>query len=308
MAGDFDFKKEVHEVFKESDEKHQQREQRAQEMQKSFFNDLREMQKAFFNDLKKDRQELSKTINGYIKTDADAIEDEANTKLPKFLRRKFPKYIIYRVYPTDWRILRENFFASYSLPRHLFCDITEFDGLYIITNDDTYDPGLSSPVPTYVPVNLDQSEPKIYQFVVLESKHDLTTDKVNRKIEQMRRFQQYIRESLEYEDKKFTQEFRNKVVTYKLQLFVNQTIHIVFATPHAKDSCIEHIIKEGPSWLKENIHVVYMIPSGNRYAVAFADENFVLRSNVNSSALTIGVEGGGGKKRKSKRTTHIASA
>jgi hypothetical protein len=112
----------------------------------------------------------------------------------------------------------------------------------------------------------------------------------------MHRFQTYIEESLSSEDAQFTDDFKQNVKKFKLQLFIDTPIHLVLASPRINDNCITYIKQQSQSWMKENIYVSYMKPSGNRYSIAFADEDFMERTNVNTKKLTIGGKKGGRKK------------
>ncbi len=264
-------------------EQEREQERKARELERE--NDRRE-HKRLTKETDKRIENLSIQISGYTFAEGKSIEEEVERKVPKYLKRKFVNYSIFKVH-DDWRYLQKNKIDEVN---HSKCrderSITEFDGLYIISNDKDYEIG-SQCIQNKANLNSNVVS-KTYRFVVVEAKHTLNIKKVNTKIKQIKEFQEYIAESIHSNDSVYTKEFKNKVLLYQLSLFINQPIYIIFASPHIETDCVQYIKNEANSLMDDGISLAYMTSSGNKYSISFADEGFKMYTNVNTNSISIG--------------------
>jgi hypothetical protein len=247
-------------------------------------------------EVKEELKKLSIHVNGFIGAEGKSIEEEVDKKVPKYLKRKFSNCNIYKVH-DDWQHLQKNQIDEIkNIKNRHEKSITEFDGLYIVSNDVNYEIG-SPLVHQGAKINTNTSS-KQYIFVVVEAKYNLNTTKVNTKIAQIKTFQEYIAQSVNSEENIYTKEFKDKVYLYQLPLFINQPIYLIFASPHMDSHCIENIKNEASSLMDNGISTAYMIPTGNRYSISFADEDFEPYRNVNTNTISIGKNNAVGGKKK----------
>ncbi len=219
---------------------------------------------------------------GYTDKEETKTKDAIEKQIPRYLRKKFPDSNIYKVH-NDWRRLQRNKIDEVNKCKNRDeRSITDFDGLYIVSNDDAYEIGVEL---VYNDAKRNNTLPKTYFLVVVEAKHGLTTTKVNKKIEQIKEFQNYIKESLNFLEDIYTKEYKDKVYVFQLQHFIDGPIYLIFASPHMDEDCIQYIKNASG---EHNISLAYMVPTGNRYSISFADEGFVQYSNVNTNTLSIG--------------------
>lgn len=251
---------------------------------------------AYIKETQKLQKETNYVLNGYIKNEATAIEVEVNKKVANFLKRKFLNYNIFS--KEHWKTLQKNKIVDVNNKLRDKNSITEFDGLFVVSNDPDYfsDNWLHRMSSANTKKN---NNKKQTHFIVVESKHALDAEKVNRKIAQMIEFQKYIVESANPDPKIHTKEYRNKIVSHYLPEFIGMDLYLIFASPYLSDSCKDYIKNNALFWLeKHKIHVAYMKPSGNRYSIAWIDDNFVEKTNVNTTGLV--VTGGDYQTRRSK--------
>lgn len=231
-------------------------------------------------------KELGQNIGGYTKNEADSIEYEVNAKIAKYLVRKYSNH---NVFELDWKILQKNTIAAMQNRDERV--ITDFDGLFLISNDPTYD---TDTLISDLKSNLSGTE---NQFVVVEAKHDIDQRKVDKKIKQMVEFQKYINDAKAFSQFVHTQEFKRKIDFYSLDK-VEPNIHFIFASPHIPKTCVDYIRSRAESWKSQGINVAIMLPTGNRYGIAWAETQFTYEDIIDASGLRVGA----GKKRKVSKT------
>lgn len=262
-------------------------------------NDIKEIRK-----LQKETEKLLKetnyTLNGYTKNEATAIEEEVNIKVSNLLKRKFSNFNIYSV--DTWKTLQKNKITDMDNKVRDKKSITEFDGLFIVSNDPEYysDNLIHKMSNASIFQNTNTGKLTQKQFVVVESKHDLDFGKVNHKISQMITFKNYIEESLNPDPKIYTKEFIKRANFHELPGFIGSDLYLIFASPYIPNSCIDMIKANAISWVQNHrIHVGFMRPSGNRYNIAWVDDNFAEKSNVNTTGLMLLSKTGGKKIKRS---------
>jgi hypothetical protein len=241
-------------------------------------------------DVDKQLKLLEKLVHGYIGNDAKAIEEEGNTTFAKYLQRKFQKCNIYKC--TGWKTLQDNMQPkSGTKVQANESSITEFDGLYVVSQNSAYfaDDYIQKP---YNP-ELVGSGPTF--FVVLEAKHHITASKVNDKVAQMLKFKKYISDSSQYNPSVHTKEYLNKIVRYSLTEVTSDIIHIVFTSPYLTTECVEYIKQNYDQWIKQGVYVSYMKPAGNTYFIAWGDTGFKDEDVVCISQLKLKSVSGGRK-------------
>jgi hypothetical protein len=233
-------------------------------------------------------QAIATNLGGYTGNEGKSIEEEVNMNVAKYLCKKFPQYSIFR---PQWNKLKKYKIADYQ--KSVANDkkfITEFDGLYILTNDAEY--YVSEPVKQRK-VDVQVLNPT-KQFVVVEAKHDLDNTKINKKIMQLKEFQQYLIAARDYNKDIHTQEFKEKIRNYSLTEFSSE-LKVIFASPHIPSTSIDYLCNNYEQWKEQGIDVSYMVPYGNRYGIAWGDTGFVRENIVNSQTIELGAKTGGTK-------------
>ena len=250
----------------------------------SFKKEMKQMQKEKENDMK----ELSKTIGGYTKNEANAIENDVNRRLPQILKRKFPNANIFKI--NSWKVLIKNKRSDFISKTIDSKEITEFDGLYIISSDPDFEV-LDEDVTIASSVKTGNSKTK--RFVVMEAKHALDIGQIDTKVAQMITFKNYISDSqhITSTPKIFTNGFLKKVDNYQLQDFIEQPLYLIFASPLIPQNVIDHIQTKSVELNALGIVLAYMIPSGN-YGISWADRKFTTQTNVNATGVTLIKSGG----------------
>jgi hypothetical protein len=244
---------------------------------------------------------MNKTINGYIKNEANIIEDEVNESLIPYFKKdeQFANYNIFEL-TKEWGYLNiptidpeypTNYFANNKL-------ITEFDGLYVISNDRTF---FLSDKYKRIKTMQKETNPVFKKFVVVEAKHSITTKDITRKIEQIQKFQNYLK--IDPGLPGLTDDFKRKQDYYKLNEFSDEII-LIFGSEHFAKTDIDYIKKMYKEWIKLNIYVSYIQLSGDRYELhnydvnssGFKANNLIYADKVITSGLNITRAGGKRKK------------
>ena len=117
-------------------------------------------------------------IEGWIKRQDYGIENELTMTIKTYLQDKYRGFIT--VEPTIFPKSISNTNGN---------DITEFDGILILTNDRTYANSLSK----YLPQSTGTISVNTEAFlIIVEAKQHVTTDKITKKIQQKEKIQKLI--------------------------------------------------------------------------------------------------------------------
>ena len=256
------------------------------------FAEFKKEMQVFNKEKEKDMKELrnlnkdiQKSIGGYTKNEADAIEDEINKKLPNILQRKFPGNNIFQI--KSWKTLITNKKEEFIANARDTKEITEFDGLYIVSNDRDFDVNDGDDV-IYKSNSTKTVSNSVKHFVVMEAKHAQNVKKVDTKINQMIKFQSYIRDSKDLATNKsaYTKGFIMKAQCYQLD-FIDKPMYLIFASPLMPDDVIIHINNISPELEKQhNIIIAYMTRNANNYSISWANTGFQQQTNLNTSGIT----------------------
>ena len=216
-------------------------------------------------ELSQEIKRFTKNLDNYISIEADIIEEETNEQLKKFFTL-FDKYASCYIYDItkDWKFLKVPTKNAKNDPYINKEDITEFDGLYIISPYEI----------KYVGHELKRGTPQASRqqltkhfFVVLESKHKLTNDKINDKITKLKLFQAYLANSSNTEYvKNATKEYQTKVEQYQLAKASSQ-IELYIGGPYVVKTISDHIHTNSDTWATDKVIVNYLKPDGERYSV-----------------------------------------
>lgn len=239
-------------------------------------------------------------IKDFIDNEAQAIENEVNANVKDTLAMMYPEYTIINVLEelADIKI----FFEPNSNDK-----ITEFDGLFVATDDPSYkiDAKESSIVP--------KAHNRQTFFVIVESKHTTTINKVNSKIEQITKIQRAFEMAREIADgtssaSSVTKSFMWRLRTYQIHNFEPE-VHLLLGGPYITDSAKKYVEQIGETlWktpkpiqvsknkyidVRSPIRISMVIPTGQRYSVRDVASAFELRKIV--------MLGGGKKDKKIKK-------
>lgn len=238
---------------------------------------------------------MNKTISSYIKNEADLIEDEINKYIKKYLTND-PQFHSYNIFNLTkiWKYLRipeisnikpDPFINKTDNP------ITEFDGLYILTDNFEYYPADSESL--IIRKTKNNSTNSIRKFVVVEAKHSITGDDINKKIKQMIIFQEYLKKAKKLENANYTKEFIKKVQGLQLNEFSEEII-LIFASDDMDESRTIQIHDNYLIWVEKKIYVSYLRPGGDRYELySYENENKIfiqnryIYGNVRATSLTL---------------------
>lgn len=241
-------------------------------------------------EIRDNTQKIKESISSYIKNESELIENEMNQYMVQYLGkdRRFLGYAIYdltkiwsRLYLPDVDPEKPNKYVNKK-------DITEFDGLYVLTSDDNYVPD----VDVFNPIRekgVGTNTKKETFFLVLEAKHSITNNDINTKIEQMRKFQDYIRKA-KTNIPDATEEYKRKIKNYKLAQ-VDTKLILVFGSDNMGENQETKIKKEADTWKSEyDITVNYLKPCGEKYELYPYESNFKRKNlkyaNVQSTSMT----------------------
>jgi hypothetical protein len=256
---------------------------------------------------------IKNAISGYIKNEADLIENEINGYIEEFLQNdsRFRYFNIFKV--DKWEYLNIPFLNKEKPDIYINKKdhpITEFDGLFIMTTDDNYY------VDNIIRRKEETSNYKILQFIVVEGKHSISKEDIDTKIKQMIKFQDYLRVAREKDNyTNLTREFQKKIIDYSLDEFDNHII--LYFGSEDMDIQKENKIKNTAQFWNDtyDIEVGYLKPSGNRYELYRIEDNFngnylsYKKSNVKSinvNKVNLGKNNIGGNSKKSKKTKKIS--
>ena len=226
---------------------------------------------------------MKKTLASYIKNESDMIENEINEHVKKFLKRD-DRYKAFRILQiTKWKLLK--YAQINQTKKDIFVnkkDITEFDGLFVITTDDTYYPDESIIVRGKKQTNTGSKTPYISRFVIVEAKHSITNSDIDDKLEQMEELQKYLLLARQrkpqigitspHEDN-FTIEFDKKIINYDLERF-DTNLTVIFGSDDMGENQERKIRNDSDIWKNKGIQIGYIKPSGNRYELYHSDDDF----------------------------------
>jgi hypothetical protein len=220
----------------------------------------------------------------YIDKDAKSIENEINKRVEQLLETKFKGFRIIH-------ILKEMAFFDKIYPYNSMAEITQFDGVYIITNDDNYEPS------TDVAIDFIYNKPsnsKIY-LVIVEAKHDITSSRFNDKLRQIVKIQETFEiarkitkgtfSEMDKVEKQF--KWRNRVLQfYNFEFEIYLFIGGPYLEKNAEDFIKEHgnTLWKHPNKFKLSdnnyidqkypIRTFLILPQGKRYATADVADNY----------------------------------
>ena len=231
-------------------------------------------------------EKLVRKISEYITAESKIIEEEINARIIIHLKTS-PQFSKYNIYRPSWKRLNVPIKNDKGNDYKNYKEITEFDGLFILSTSDFPDAGQliqAKRVQTRNQSGRSKNDERI--FLVVEGKHALTNDLINDKIKKMKEFQNYIQNASNPEYvAKCTDEYKNKVKTYQLTTFSNKIL-LYFGGPYVTDTIKTHIENTYQNYLKDNIHVSFMRPQGKRY-IMYDIEN-VKNSKYVSKNVTFG--------------------
>ena len=208
-----------------------------------------------FAEMKQMDKEIRQTIGGFTKSEADAIEEAANKDVQHILPDVCNECAVYRVNDSGT--------FGHKLISHLKTEaankktreITEFDGLYILSSDPTYN--ISDVYGTQVATPRTKPNTFNTQFVVLEAKHSFDNGKINVKVAQMRKFVQYIKDATNFDARKHTGTYKDVIENLHLQTF-SPSIILILAAPNFPDTSREYIREMYNIWRRQNVIVWFM--------------------------------------------------
>jgi len=249
-------------------------------------------------------QTMNAAINGYIKNEANLIENEINRQITTYLKNdiKFKDCNIFDI-QKNWQYLNKPTIDP-NFPTHTFINktqhpITEFDGIYIITNDLGYCPGF--PEIKQIRYNSNQPTKKpqhelFKQFLIVEAKHSITRQEIIKKVKQIQELQKYIQ--IKPTQLNLTTEFKNINSSLLLNEFKGEII-LIFGSEDMDDSRATQIETGHEDWKKLGILAGYVKCSGERYELYENENNFKAKKLVYAQAVRTGeLEIAGGRKRK----------
>ena len=245
---------------------------------------------------------INTTIGNYINNESDLIEKEINGHIRNYLA-KDPKFLNYTIFDISniLKFLKEPEIIGDSKDNFINKKtITDFDGIFILTNDDKYvPPDITDKTLVRKTTTQLISGEKIKKFVIVEAKHCLDNKQLQKKISQIERFQQYLEEARIYQEdyiklnsttsdeislekkKEYTLEFKNKVLNYKLNEFTTDII-LIFGSEDMGVNQIDLIKSNYDVWLANKIEVSYLTPSGGRYSLyCYNNANKLYEQNKN---------------------------
>lgn len=264
--------------------------------------DMDKFNRIMIQEIRDSTKSINKVISGYINNESNLIEKEINGYIRNYLENdsKFNNFTIFDI-SSSWRLLKEN-----KIEKDPFVNkqtITDFDGIFILSSDDNYAP-LAISDKTVVRSknkNNNNSQSKIKKFLIVEAKHCLDNTQLNKKISQIERFQEYLKESHTIDKEKFTIEYKNKVISYKLNEFETDII-LIFGSEDMGENQIELLKEKGESLREKKIEIGYLKPSGKRYELycyksekEFEQNKNIYHKEVGATKLTLRT---GGKKRR----------
>ena len=198
----------------------------------------------------------------------DIFEITINNYVRNYLAKdpKFQKYTVFDM-SNIWTCIKEPEISEISKNNVINNqNITDFNGIFILTNDDSYFPmNINDRTIVRLRKNSTTSSSKyiIKKFVIVEAKYCLDNIQLYKKISQIERFQQYLEEARNFQDnhhKEYTIEFKNKAIYYKLNEFTTDII-LIFASEDMSYNQINVIKSNCDNWLANKIEVGYFIPS-----------------------------------------------
>jgi hypothetical protein len=226
-------------------------------------------------------------LQAYQDKDAKSIEREVNQQVVKMLQRMYEGYHVIDVLSLDKSL--EHFYLP-SVPEEL----TQFDGFYVVTNDDSYNL-VTEPYTMTGRYRQKPAGSKII-WVIVEAKHDITTKRVNRKLNQIVKIQKALETARKLRDGVVDEDTRDIPLA-----FVNRSIyleyynmepeiHLVLGGPYLEKSAEDHIKHIGkqlwndPKPIKvSNTNIIpqiypirtsLFVPQGNRYSFGDVSDDF----------------------------------
>jgi len=214
-----------------------------------------------FNDFKK---KVNKRLDGieinltqlinYNKKENEIIEEEIKRSIFKNLKNKnFSLFFIdvSNIFPKKMKNQSNQFVA-------------QFDGLIIGTNDRNFSAKYEDSFElhnTHYKNNLSENmTPKIYNFYIVEAKHNTTSTKVIEKYEQYKRLKLYFKNIIDNYDG-LNKKFKNMVDRFSLNYFNPDNIFLIIGGPKWEEGALDKFKQIS----REDNHIMKVDLSGNRY-------------------------------------------
>jgi hypothetical protein len=226
----------------------------------------------------------------FINNESKAIEREINEKLDRFLSLKYPGYRIINIL-NDFPDMEFFYFPRTNKK------LTQFDGLFIATNDDNYNPSYNTPE-NYI---YNKPNGKKYILIVVEAKHALTSANFNKKLNLLtkvqecfdisRQIHQGLFQNVNELHKQFL--FRNRVFQF---YNLDPEIHWIIGGPYIEPFAADFIRRYGvqlwkrpqPIKLSDELTIEQkfpiktslILPQGNRYSIGDVEDNYKLHNPI----------------------------
>ena len=235
----------------------------------------------------KNQEKRIVNLQAYKDKDAKSIEREVNQQVVKMLQLMYQGYHIIDVLALDRSL--EHFYPP-RVPQAL----TEFDGFYVVTNDDSYNL-VETPYAKSGPYRQKTDGAKII-WVIVEAKHDITTTRVNKKLTQIVKIQEILetarklRVGIDDEDTKDIPDAFVSRSHYLEYYNMEPEINLIFGGPYLEVSAENHIKRLGTQLWKDPkpiklsntkiipqvypIRTSLFVPQGNRYSYGDVSDDF----------------------------------
>jgi hypothetical protein len=250
--------------------------------------------------MSRETSKIQQTIGGFTKSDAEAIEEESNKDIKEHLKEIFSSHAIYAV--KGMKVLISHLKAEVN--NRDTRTITDFDGMYVVADAEYH---LSDMYGHLIQAGTERGPTR---FLVLEAKHSLTVGMIDKKIQQMLRFQEYLKAAKAWDPAVHTKQFEADIEHYQLKT-CSSDLRIVFVSPHFQEHCKEHIDSKHAEWRRQGLEVWFMSLAGNRYEVKWWNGTRLESKHIVASGA-VKLFGGRRKKarktaRKSKRSARTSS-
>lgn len=231
----------------------------------------------------KERKAQEEDRQDYIKDEATGFEKEITLAVRSYLSNN---------------VMGMRMYSSKGLPPFLFHPttseiLTDLDGVVIMTNDPVDETFYDEIVSTQnMPLSNALAREKYQyakslktsssskndvttQFIVVEAKHYMTKDRVDKKLKQLEAIEEYLKYARTLPNT-VTPKFRKNVVHFRYDKF-DENVQLFIGGPLWDKEALDAInkaITDKPR-LRDIIHIVHT--SGNRYAIANAQTSFRLK-------------------------------
>ncbi len=244
-------------------------------------------------EMRQNTQTIKESISRYIRNEADLIEQEMNQYIRYYLQnyKRFENYNIFCI-NNSWKNLYIQYIDKDKPDEYINKkQITEFDGIYILTTDTSYEPDIDADwiCKRIRKNNVKNSKKNETFFLVLEAKHSITNNDINQKLQKLVLFQDYIRFAKQENFENVTKEFIRKKTKFKLDLFEIKLI-VVFGSNNMNENQENKIKNIGKSFNENHdITISYMKPCGERYEIYDYDNHYnknnMVYGNIKSNSI-----------------------